>query len=201
MHTLPFSKTQTQNRFNVQCIHGYLAFTSCRFPYLSPLNPFKDITTARSPAYPKYTTAIKALSTSAKGLATSTAIGDAALEEVEAAELEVLDAVWLEPAPEVVVAVAVEVFKLAWLRVVFLCKTVPVPAELAPLAPVPSGTNAVVVPFFGAAVKLETVELIDAIAAWRDVADGELELEMVETRDREVDVGVSEPPLKVNMPE
>ena len=85
--------------------------------------------------------------------------------------------------------------------VVFRCMTVPVPAELAPLAPtpVPKGTNAVVV-WFLAAVKVAMVELMDAIAAWRDVADAESELVMVLTREREVDAGVLEPPLKVNIP-
>lgn len=140
---------------------------------------------------------MKALRTSAKGLATSIPTGEAALEDVDAAELPVLDA--LEPDSEVVVAVA-DVFRLAWLIVVFLCKAVPVAAELAPLAPVPRGTNAVVVAFL-AAVKLETVELMEAMAACRDVADADPELVTVETRSRDVDAGVLEPPLKENIPE
>ena len=54
---------------------------------------------------------------------------------------------------------------------------------------------------FVAAVMLLTVELMLAIASRRLVALADRELVIVETRLREVDAGVSEPPLNVNMPE
>ena len=109
--------------------------------------------------------------------------------------------------PDVVVADLVDVvLKLAILIVVFLLIIVPVAPELTPLptAPVPKGTKAVVVEAFSApaAVKLEMVELIEAMAAWRLVAEAEfVVLVIVETRDKEVVPGELEPPEKVNIPE
>lgn len=196
--------------FTIFNTYGTQSFYSL-FPGILPASPWKNLNSispsrriTKPQIYPRYTTAINALNTNANGLAaTSTAIA-ALLEDCEGA----LDVDELPDEPDVLVAVPVAleevVFKFAILIVVFLLMGIPVAPELTPLptAPVPKGTKAVVVAFFFAAVKLAIVELIDAIAAWRLVAEGEfVELVMVEMRDREVVPGELDPPLKVNMPE
>ena len=143
---------------------------------------------------------MKEPSTSANGLAASMELLIAAFELVAAELLSVEDAVE-EDSESDVVAVAVRV-SVALLMVVFLSMVVPVAPALAPVptAPVPSGTKAVVVTFL-AAVRLLMVELMLATATRRLVALALFEFVIVETRDRAVVAGASEPPLKVNIPE